>query len=186
MFSAAIKSGAAGSPKDPQFNYVTMLLHGDGSASGNTTVTPFNADASTNNFNVAINGDARSNNFTPYQGNGYYGNNFPSTGSYLSVPYSSDFNLTGDFTVEFWMNPSNLPTSTGSAPQSYCRIFSFGTYNAANSFGLEIGSLNSKFYYITIKSEKVLIVLNKKLTNIYYIPSQTKELIIQFTRNRLL
>jgi hypothetical protein len=103
MFSAAIKSGAAGSPKDPQFNYVTMLLHGDGSASGNTTVTPFNADASTNNFNVAINGDARSNNFTPYQA-GYYSSYFDGSGDYLSGPSNAVFATgTNSFTIEGWV-----------------------------------------------------------------------------------
>ena len=52
--------------RDPQFNYVTMLLHGDGSAGANNgsgggatpTVTAFDTDASTNNFNLTINGDA--------------------------------------------------------------------------------------------------------------------------------
>lgn len=107
MFSAAIKSGAAGSPKDPQFNYVTMLLHSDGSASGNTTVTPFNSDASTNNFNVTINGDARSSNFTPYQGNGYYSNyiNGAVSGAYLQAASSSATAFgTGNFTIEMWLN----------------------------------------------------------------------------------
>jgi hypothetical protein len=129
MFSAAIKSGAAGSPKDPQFNYVTMLLHGDGSASGNTTVTPFNADASTNNFNVTINGDARSNNFTPYQA-GYYSNNFDGTsGQYLNTVANTAFNFgTGDFTVEGWVYPT---TTSGTRP-----IVEIRTTGGATGFAL--------------------------------------------------
>lgn len=105
-------------PRDPQFNYVTMLLHGDGSAQSLPTtgvgagasavVTPFNADASTNNFNVTINGDARSDNFTPYQA-GYYSNNFGSN-SGLTAPNNSAFKpATNDFTVEAWI----FSTSTG-------------------------------------------------------------------------
>lgn len=100
--------------RDPQFNYVTMLLHGDGSAQSLPTtgvgagasavVTPFNADASTNNFNVTINGDARSNNFTPYQGNGYYSALMSSgggAGSYFSCSATTQFSFgTGDFCVE--------------------------------------------------------------------------------------
>jgi len=88
---------------DPYFKYVTMLLHGDGSALGSDTVTPFNSDASTNAFNVTINGDARSNNFNPYQA-GYYSNYFDGSGDYLSVTGSAlDASTTTDYTVEFWM-----------------------------------------------------------------------------------
>jgi hypothetical protein len=107
-------------PRDPQFNYVTMLLHGDGSAGSvaatgvgagvSTTVTNFNADASTNNFNVTINGDARSDNFTPYQGNGYYSNNFGSA-NFFSSSSNAAFALgTGDFTVEAWVFPTSYGT----------------------------------------------------------------------------
>jgi hypothetical protein len=97
-------------PRDPQFNYVTMLLHGDGSAGGvaatgvgagvSTTVTNFNADASTNNFNVTINGDARSNNFNPYQ-SGYYSNYFNGASDYIGF---STITLGSSFTVEFFIN----------------------------------------------------------------------------------
>jgi hypothetical protein len=116
-----------------------MLLHGDGSAQSLPTtgvgagasavVTPFNADASTNNFNVTINGDARSNNFTPYQA-GYYSNYFDGTsGQYLNAPANTVFNFgTGDFTVEAWV----LPTSTsGTRP-----IIEIRTTGGANGFAL--------------------------------------------------
>jgi len=104
-------------PRDPQFNYVTMLLHGDGSAGAvamgsgagtSSTVTNFNADASTNNFNVTINGDARSNNFTPYQGTGYYSNYFDGSSAYLSIATNAGFGMgTGDCTLECWYFPLN-------------------------------------------------------------------------------
>ena len=87
---------------DPYFNYVTMLLHGNGSASGTTNVLPFNSDASTNAFNLAINGDARSNNFNPYQA-GYYSNYFDGSGDYLT---GTSPNLSGTWTVELWWFPT--------------------------------------------------------------------------------
>ena len=96
---------------DPYFNYVSMLLHGNGSASGTTNVLPFNSDASTNNFNLAINGDARSNNFTPYQGNGYYSNLFNGSTDYLTVPLAAyDFG-TGAFTCEAWVYIRSVATT---------------------------------------------------------------------------
>jgi hypothetical protein len=110
--------------RDPQFNYVTMLLHGDGSAGANNgsgaavtpTVTSFNADASTNNFNVIINGDARSNNFTPYQGNGYYGVSFNGSSDYLTTPQTSSLNIgTGTFTTEAWVYLNSKYTSGGTS-----------------------------------------------------------------------
>jgi hypothetical protein len=99
-------------PRDPQFKNVTMLLHGDGSAGPvsatgvgagvSTTVTNFNADASTNNFNVTINGDARSDRFTPYQA-GYYSNYFNGVVSAnQSLTASPTAVGTSNFTVEFW------------------------------------------------------------------------------------
>jgi hypothetical protein len=126
-------------PRDPQFNYVTMLLHGDGSAGPvaatgvgagvSTTVTNFNADASTNNFNVTINGDARSDNFTPYQGTGYYSNYFGGSGNSLNYPSASQYAIgTGNFTVEFFVNFASLNAG-------HNRMFCIG---ASGTDGLEL------------------------------------------------
>jgi hypothetical protein len=119
---------------DPYFKYVTMLLHGDGSMLGSTTVTPFNADASTNNFNIAINGDARSNNFNPYQ-SGYYSNYFDGTGDYLTVPDNAAFDMgSSDFTIEGWVFLSSTGASqtfiakgTGAGNQASYHIVFNGT-----------------------------------------------------------
>jgi hypothetical protein len=105
MFSAAIKSGSAGTPKDPQFNYVTMLLHGDGTngAQNNTFV-----DSSTNNFTITRNGNTTQGTFTPYGAN--WSNYFDGTGDYLSLPANTALNVgTGDFTWETW---AYLPNNT--------------------------------------------------------------------------
>jgi len=124
-------------PRDPQFNYVTMLLHGDGSAGvpstgsgagASTTVTNFNADASTNNFNVTINGDARSDNFTPYQA-GYYSNYFGGSGNSINYPSATQYAIgTGNFTLEFFVNFSALNAG-------HNRMFAIG---ASGTDGLEI------------------------------------------------
>jgi hypothetical protein len=97
---------------DPYFNYVTMLLHGNGSASGTTNVLPFNSDASTNAFNLAINGDARSNNFNPYQ-EGYYSNSFNGSSDYLTMPDNANYVISGDFTVEAWIYSTSFAGTNG-------------------------------------------------------------------------
>jgi hypothetical protein len=134
-------------PRDPQFNYVTMLLHGDGSAGvpstgsgagASTTVTNFNADASTNNFNVTINGDARSNNFNPYQ-SGYYSNYFDGTGDYLTIAGTSTAcALPGDFTIEcFYFQLATV---------NYGSIFSTViSYATANGLRISTGNNTNTF-----------------------------------------
>jgi hypothetical protein len=101
-----------------------------------------------------------------------YSNYFDGSGDYLSIPYSSAFNLTGDFTVECWVNFGYLPTSIAVAPQSYSRIFAFGTYNAVNSLGLEINSNESSFirkFIIWYNGTAYQVSTNNAVdTNIWY------------------
>jgi len=102
MFAASKTDSVSGGPPDSQFNYVTMLLHGDGTngAQNNTFV-----DSSTNNFSITRNGNTTQGSFSPYGSN--WSNTF-SGGSYLTTPSNTDFTFgTGDFTIELWMNPSS-------------------------------------------------------------------------------
>ena len=99
----------AGSPvPDPQFNYVTMLLHGDGTngAQNNTFL-----DSSTNAFSITRNGNTTQGSFSPYGSN--WSNYFNGTTAYLQFANNSAFDFgSGDFTIEFWMNASTLETGT--------------------------------------------------------------------------
>ena len=88
---------------DPQFNYVTMLLHGDGTngAQNNTFL-----DSSTNNFTITRNGNTTQGSFSPYGSN--WSNNFNGS-SYLTFSPSTSFAFgTGDFTIEFWINTGGV------------------------------------------------------------------------------
>jgi hypothetical protein len=111
MFAAS-KTAASGSAPDAQFNYVTLLLHGDGTngAQNNTFV-----DGSTNNFTITRNGNTTQGSFSPY-GSGW-SNYFGTDANKLSLSNSTPLNLSGgSFTIEGWINPLGIySTSSGSS-----------------------------------------------------------------------
>ena len=87
-----------GAPPDAQFNYVTMLLHGDGTngAQNNTFV-----DSSTNAFTITRNGNTTQGSFSPYGSN--WGNYFGGS-DYLSLADNANLNpSTQDFVMEAWV-----------------------------------------------------------------------------------
>ena len=85
---------------DPNFEYVTMLLHGDGTngAQNNTFL-----DSSTNNFSITRNGNTTQGSFSPYGSN--WSNYFDGSGDYLTTANSNVNNFgSSDWTMEFWIN----------------------------------------------------------------------------------
>jgi len=122
---------------DAQFNYVTMLLPGNGTngAQNNTFL-----DSSTNNFLITRNGNTTQGSFSPYGSNwsNYFGGS-----SYLSASSNAAFEpSTGDFTCEAWINISVLPSSGGLA--SICQNDAVGVSN------------NTKFYFGVVNTAGTL------------------------------
>jgi hypothetical protein len=100
MFLAKKLNKGAGTPAvlDAQFNYVTMLLHGDGTngAQNNTFL-----DSSTNEFSITRNGNTTQGSFSPYGSNwsNYFGG-----ADYLSLADNANLNPgTQDFVMEAWV-----------------------------------------------------------------------------------
>jgi hypothetical protein len=104
MFSASTKSGKnpTGGGTDPQFNYVTILLHGDGTngAQNNTFL-----DSSTNNFTITRNGNTTQGSFSPYGSN--WSNYFDGNGDYLNVSGATAYG-SGSFCFEAWIYSTNV------------------------------------------------------------------------------
>jgi Concanavalin A-like lectin/glucanases superfamily len=99
MFSSRKSSApAAAGAADPQFNYVTALLHGDGTngAQNNTFV-----DSSTNAFTITRNGTPTQGSFSPY--GSLWSNYFNGSTDYLGLTANAAFSFgTGALTAECW------------------------------------------------------------------------------------
>jgi hypothetical protein len=143
MFAAGKTSGggAPAATVDAQFNYVTMLLHGDGTngAQNNTFL-----DGSTNNYTITRNGNTTQGSFSPYGSN--WSNVFNGSNAYLSSPADTALNMgTGNWTIECWVYVTsrtlNYPLIFGNNNGSY----STGALAITNS-NADSASYNDKFF----------------------------------------
>jgi hypothetical protein len=104
--AAAGYQAPAPATTDPQFNYVSLLLHGDGTngAQNNTFL-----DSSTNNFTITRNGNTTQGSLSPY-GN-LWSNFFDGAGDYLTFPAGAATAFgTNNFTIEAWVYPTTSGT----------------------------------------------------------------------------
>ena len=132
MFAASKTDSVSASAPDAQFNYVTMLLHGDGTngAQNNTFL-----DSSTNNFTITRNGNTTQGSFSPYGSNW---SNYFNGSSYLNTSSSNELIASGNgFTIEAWVyytaitNFSFIAASTTGAG-SYEPYWFIGSTNTGN------------------------------------------------------
>jgi len=128
-------SSAAGGASDDQFNRVSFLSHFDGANNGVNNVFD---DGSASNHTITANGNATQGSFGPFaRPDGEWGVSFDGSGDYLSIASSADFALgTGDFTVEFFVYHSTLPSATtyfdyrSSQPQATLYLWLYGDTGA--------------------------------------------------------
>ena len=139
--------GTPPAPSDSYFNYVSLLLNGDGTngAQNNTFL-----DSSTNNFTITRNGNTTQGSFSPY---GNLWSNYFDGSSYLSAPAGSAWAFgTGDFTVETWIN-----TNTTNSQQCIT-----GTYlNSSSGFSFTIETSNN---YLKVRTLGDPVVLTGNVT----------------------
>jgi hypothetical protein len=138
MFAASKTAAVSGAGPDAQFNYVTMLLHGDGTngAQNNTFL-----DSSTNNFTITRNGNTTQGSFSPYGSN--WSNYFDGSGDYLTTS-SSQIIPTGSFTVECFA----FVTGSGNNQKFVAQ----GTSGTAGRFSLGIEGGN---WWVQIGSDAI-------------------------------
>jgi len=93
---------------DPNFKNTTLLLQADGTGSGSQNQTFL--DGSANNFAITRFGNTTQGSFSPFsQAPGYWSNFFNSAANTdaISFPSNAAYSVgTGNFTVEFWLNPT--------------------------------------------------------------------------------
>jgi hypothetical protein len=90
---------------DPNFEYVAMLLPGNGTNGGQNNTF---LDSSTNNFTITRNGNTTQGTFSPYGSN--WSNYFDGSGDYLTAANNTALQMSGDFTWEAWVYPISNPS----------------------------------------------------------------------------
>lgn len=122
---------------DAQFNYVTMLLHGDGTngAQNNTFL-----DSSTNNFSITRNGNTTQGTFSPYGDN--WSNYFDGSGTFFTISTSATaaFQFNADFTWEGWIFPLSFPSNK-------CIFSTMANGSTSTGIDLGIGSDGKLYVY---------------------------------------
>jgi hypothetical protein len=106
----ALIAGVSGAVKDTYFNLVTLLLPGNGTngATNNSFVDSSTANSGTG-WTITRNGDTTQGTFSPFSQTGW-GNYLPDQGNNtvnFTSGASSNFQFTGDFTIESWVYPDN-------------------------------------------------------------------------------
>ena len=125
---------------DTFFKNTTLLLNGE------TTVTPFISDASTNSFPLTINGDTKPVLFNPYTP-GYYSNYFNGS-SYISTPNATNLVLgSSNYTIELWVYPLSSASakamiSKGSTNSISTEFWSIEFTNTTGGFAFFCGAYN--------------------------------------------
>lgn len=121
---------------DPYFMYVPLLLN---TTSTNGQQNNTFLDSSTNNFTITRNGTPTQGAFTPYQPSGYWSGYFNGTSDYLSLAASSQFSLTGSFTVEcsFYIT-SNPPNDNNGLPTAALAIYWSTSLTGSQGFEFNI------------------------------------------------
>jgi hypothetical protein len=157
--------------KDPYFPYVPLLLETGSTLSLNTTVTDSSASPNT----VTRVSNPSTGWVSPYQTDGYWGNQFNGNTDYLTISSTPITTTTSTFTVEAWIHPKVSSSSfsiIGDQNSAGSQVnWSFGV-SSSNLLTLYWwnGSTNFATGNTTIKSNEwahVALVINSNAISMY-------------------
>jgi hypothetical protein len=155
QLQVAVKAAAWPFLGDPFFNYVTLLLPGNGTngAQNNTFL-----DSSTNNFTITRNGNTTQGTLSPYGNN--WSNYFDGTGDSLTFTGAAGPEGTQDFTVEMYVYittmggnfPRLFESSTTGALQLYLAsgVLTYGQFGSPEILSFNISSLTNQWVHICV------------------------------------
>jgi hypothetical protein len=171
MFAASkTNSVATGSAPDAQFNYVTILLHGDGTngAQNNTFV-----DSSTNAFSITRNGNPTQGSFSPYGSNW---SNYFNGSSYLDIA-SATASGSGSFCLEAWIYSTNVSAQQMVISNDTSGGMFFGmNVNAANKLGIgrTFVAIDNEVSYTWVNNTWYHIAVNRSGTSLQFFVNGTQ------------
>ena len=89
-------------------------------------------DASPSNHTITVAGNPTASTFSPYRRGGY-SLGLDGTNDYITIPQTTDTNLTGDFTVEMWVYFNQLKNQGLIGKWSGSGLFGWNLYNTGTS-----------------------------------------------------
>ena len=139
--AARKKLSAVAIAVDAYFNYVTLLLSGDGTnAAQNNTFL----DSSTNAFSITRNGNTTQGSFSPYGSN--WSNYFDGNGDYLLFDDNAGLEIgTNSFTFEAWINLTAYSRSYGSPAQYVATVGAKEGTNGSVSYRLVVNGTSNSY-----------------------------------------
>ena len=89
-------------------------------------------DASTSNHTITVAGNSTASTFSPHR-HGGYSLGLDGTNDYITIPQTTETNLTGDFTVEMWVYFNQLKNQGLIGKWSGSGLFGWNLYNTGTS-----------------------------------------------------
>jgi len=172
------------STTDAYWKTTTLQLNGETPIGTGATTRHWYSDASSNNSVLTVSGDTRPSALSPFTSPGTNDGSaaFDGTTDYLTGTASASNQLTGDFTIEFWVYAKTLPgtvmglvniTNTTSSGSNGLSIY-VGTTNIISFFVDGNGTITSTTDTISATTWTHIALVRSSTTNTLYINGVSK------------